>query len=188
LASDSTLPDHTIYGYLLKKGRTLFVRPILGGGLVVDQSARIIEIVGSVGKLGVRFPILLTLLRLRRADIEFDQECRQLIGRSMEIDPSEILKVADWVNSLGKPGENSVIHRCVSISCTSNGAQELWDLIEPEFQDLELIPAVQSVLCLARCGMGPCMARDESIYLGQNEDIHVDDRPWREAPVDQGQS
>lgn len=83
--------------------------------------------------------------------------------------------------------DQSVVHRCVSISCTSNGAQELWDLIEPEVAALNLTSQFKAVHCLARCGMGPCLGRDENIYLGQNEAIHLDDRPWREAPVDQDQ-
>ncbi len=149
------------------------------------ETAEIVEVVETVVGLDTRFPVLLTLMRLKRNGAILDRACCQVIGRVLDHDPTEIQKVASWVDELCLSSEGTIIHRCVSISCTGNGAQALWAQIEPEMEALGLSSFVQPVHCLTCCETGPCLALGPKIYLGESEGIHHDDRPWREEPFDQ---
>ncbi len=155
------------------------------GELVLGNAAQIIEVVELVATVDTSYPVLLTLLRLKRGGLELDRSCSQVIARAMDRDPSRVFQLAQWVEAICSISEAGVIDRCVSVSCTSNGAQNLWRVLEPEMKSLGLDTRVHPVHCLARCENGPCLALVDEIYLGESESIHEDDRPWREAPFDQ---
>ena len=151
----------------------------------MSEASRIPEVVESVLSLETEYPVLLTLLRLERMEVEVDREAAALLGRILERDPADIMRLAQWIRGRRSCPTGEVIHRCVSISCTGNGAQKLWQAIEQDMVALGLDTRIHPVHCLSRCEDGPCLALDDDIYLGQTETIHHDDRPWREAPFDQ---
>ena len=145
-----------------------------------DVDIELAEVVEDICSSDHRFPAMATLCCAHKMGFVLTHSDYETIGRAFERDPAAVARMDEWLCSL--ISGRMELHRCVSISCTANGAAELWEAVSPDFKALGLGERITPVHCLDQCEHGPCLGKEDEIYTGASECIRIDDRPWRQAP------
>ncbi|MEZ6197910.1 MAG: NAD(P)H-dependent oxidoreductase subunit E [Planctomycetota bacterium] len=138
------------------------------------------QLLAALSRDPAPFPLLRGLLAARRAGHALDEvACRRFaetLGRPLE----QVTAVADFVGSLG---DRARLRVCVGVSCRVNGAASLHESLAA---DPDCVGPRDELHCLNNCDRGPSLSCGDRIYSGSSEEVRVEERSWREDPVQRG--
>lgn len=141
----------------------------------VDLEALVREAVS----VEVSFPVFTVVVKARRAGLALDERTVAAIAAGLDRAPDQVDRVARFVTDLLVSGQATPAYRCVSVSCTMNGAVALGKILD----ECALETAPCEVHCLDQCESGPSLQVGDSIYVGTLDDVIADERPWRDGPI-----
>ncbi len=149
-----------------------------------STGAAVVAEITRIRESRTRFPVVQAVLSLRRLALRLDDEALAAMARGFDRNPADVRRVAAWIDGVlaGPTAAAPVLHRCVSVSCSANGAAALWSELGPLFESVGLALPVVGVHCLGQCEQGPSLGHGDQVYTGGAESVIRDDRPWREAP------
>lgn len=136
----------------------------------------------------LRFPVVIALCRIRVGGLPLDDLTIRTVAAAFSKQPNHVAELADWVASLVRPTPDArPLYICESVSCCARGAKELHDALLPELEAMGCPRSVRRVHCLDQCEYGPSVDLDGRIYVGGEECIRRDERPWRSEPFVHGE-
>ncbi len=146
------------------------------------------EIVRRVDGENLRFPVVISLCRIQVAGFSLDEGVIRIVAGAFSKQPAHVAELAEWVASLGRPApDGKPLYLCESVSCCARGARDLHEALLPELEAMGCPRPVRRVHCLDQCEYGPSVDLDGRIYVGGEERIRRDERPWRSEPFVHGE-
>lgn len=127
---------------------------------------------------GRPYPVLTVVHSALSSGVDLDTEAMSRISEAVDCELAQVERVAGFVRGLVGADSNNKVYRCVSVSCSMNGAGQLSEALGSV---LDRAGALE-VHCLDQCESGPSLQVDDSIYVGGLDDVLADERPWRDGP------
>lgn len=125
-----------------------------------------------------RFVVFKIVARAVAAGVALDEAAESAIAAAVGCPVARVRRVARFTARLAA-ARGVDVFRCVSVSCTLNGAAALGRELTATLPALD----VREVHCLDQCERGPSLRVGESIYVGGLDDVVTDERTWRDDPI-----
>ncbi len=146
------------------------------------------EIIRRVTAEKHRFPVVISLCRIQVAGLPLGDPAILAVAAAFSKPPTHVAELADWVSSLVQPSmDGRPLYLCESVSCCAHGAKELHAALLPELEAMGCPRPIKRVHCLDQCEYGPSVDLDGRIYVGGEECVRKDERPWRSEPFVHGE-
>ncbi|MCA9323007.1 MAG: NAD(P)H-dependent oxidoreductase subunit E [Planctomycetes bacterium] len=130
-----------------------------------------------------RYPLLTTLSRLLEQGTAMDAETLTTVASHLGRDEDSVRALAEFLDAVvAAPAGGECLHVCHGLTCSSRGSVALHARIIPDLRAAGMAVDMVPVHCLNQCERGPTLGFADRFYLGHDEVVISDERPWRQRP------